>query len=117
MSTVFAGDPAPASNLPEELNTAKFDPKSSAFIVNPVPLESGGSMIGFVPVGTVEHRLSRLLGKVLTLMDACVADGRQNKACKDILRADFNSEINYLRSVNADPNMVEAYYKLQPTFD
>jgi hypothetical protein len=82
-----------------------------------VPSSFSFAEAGFLPYGTIQQSYSRLLGKVLTLMDACVADPRQNKACKDLIRAEFNGQANQLRNMVGDPNAVEPEMKLQPQFD
>ena len=44
----------------------------------------------------IKKRLKSLTGKVLTLIDAAIADGRQNKAFKDVIKNEFMSELCFI---------------------
>ena len=44
----------------------------------------------------VEAQLGFLEGKILTVIDAAVS-GSQNKAIKDLIRADFRAQLNNMR--------------------
>lgn len=72
---------------------------------------------GFLPVSTLEMNLARTLGKILTILDASIADPRQNKACKDLIRGELNNLMNYLSDISGPSNEIRPFKKLQPVFD
>ena len=52
----------------------------------------------------VQNRMSKLLGRVLTIMDASIIDKSQNKAVKDIIKTIFVDEYVELTDMLYDKN-------------
>jgi len=44
----------------------------------------------------IQWRFSKMLGKILTLIDASIGDKQQNKAIKDLIKGDFINEYGEL---------------------
>jgi hypothetical protein len=65
----------------------------------------------------VEWKLSKCLGKILTILDAAIQDSRQNKATKDLCRSAMNDTMTAIRSHAMPEGYGEAGYKLQPAFE
>lgn len=45
---------------------------------------------------SIEHNLSHILGRVLTLVDSIVPQGPQNKATKDLIKEAFRSQAQWM---------------------
>jgi len=52
----------------------------------------------------IQSRISDLLGKVLTVIDASIPEGKQNKCIKDLIRKDFMHEHEELTNLLIDKN-------------
>ncbi|MFA6201434.1 MAG: hypothetical protein WC679_13615, partial [Bacteroidales bacterium] len=52
----------------------------------------------------IQYRLGSMLGRILTIIDASIADGRQNKAIKDLIKSKFVDEYAELSSILYDNN-------------
>ncbi|SRR6266567_4238095 len=57
--------------------------------------------------GFVFSEFSKVLGKVLTLIDASMAEPRQNKAFKDIVKNVFADEYGFLSEMLLDQSVIE----------
>lgn len=44
----------------------------------------------------IEAQIKFLQGKVLTVIDASMADSRQNKAIKDLINSKFSEQLNWM---------------------
>lgn len=55
----------------------------------------------------IQQTLKRMLGKVLTVVDAAIPDGRQNKSVKDIIRNEFIDEYVHLSEQMQDNKAIQ----------
>lgn len=55
-------------------------------------------------INFIQSRISDLLGKVLTVIDASIPEGKQNKCIKDLIRKDFMHEHEELTNLLIDKN-------------
>jgi len=98
-----------------------INPEITAPVVNVVlesiEVSSTTNLYGMVHLNTVELQLRRALGKMITILDATVADGRQNKACKDLIRAALNESMTSINITGSDPHSIQPAARMQPIFD
>lgn len=57
----------------------------------------------------IQQLLKRMLGKVLTIVDASIPEGRQNKSVKDIIRNEFIEEYVHLSEQLQDNKAIQDY--------
>lgn len=66
---------------------------------NTKPLNAGD---GFADYSVIEMRLKGLAGRILTIIDAAVPEGQQNKCIKDLIRGKIMDEYTFWGDVLFD---------------
>ena len=59
----------------------------------------------------VEKTLKSLTGRILTIVDAALPEGKQNKCVKDLIRAEFIHEFEMLGDIMFDKQRIERALK------
>tara|TARA_Y100000310_G_scaffold158420_1_gene157820 strand:- start:374 stop:703 length:330 start_codon:yes stop_codon:yes gene_type:complete len=54
----------------------------------------------------IERHLKSLSGKILTVIDAAIPEGKQNKSIKDLIRADFLNKFTEVQDLLIDKNLL-----------
>lgn len=102
------------SNLEQPLPSTLVDPQPTLEGIK--SLFSSWEYEYSLQVTFVEGVLRNVLGKILTVADAVIADGRQNKAAKDMLRSAMTEGMSTIRRAAMPSGMGECGYKLTPNF-
>ena|SRR3990167_6819073 len=55
-----------------------------------------------MPLSGVCSQFNFLMGKVLTIIDASIADERQNKALKDLIKNSFREQMDWVTKVSTN---------------
>lgn len=57
----------------------------------------------------IEKQLKALSGRILTIIDASLPEGKQNKCVKDLIRKEFIHEFEMIADMMLDKNRIERY--------
>lgn len=55
----------------------------------------------------IQKRLSSLTGRILTIIDASIPEGKQNRCVKDLIRGEFISEFEQLSALMFDKSELD----------
>jgi viroplasmin and RNaseH domain-containing protein len=79
--------------------------------LDPTKHESGKNQLGqddsLATYAFIQEEFSKVLGKVLTLVDASISEKNQNKAFKDIIKNYFAEEYGFLSEMLLDQKIME----------
>lgn len=57
----------------------------------------------------IQKRLSFITGRILTIIDASIPEGKQNKCIKDLIRGEFLSELEQLGALMFDKKKLDKF--------